>query len=220
MVLAERDEEGPGGDSPTGSRERRCIVTGDVLPESRLLRFVRAPDGRIVPDVEAKLPGRGLWVRAEREAILEAVAKRGFARAAKAPVIADSSLAELAEARLVERMLALIGIARRAGELVLGFDQVEKALRGANPPPTLIEAAEAAPDGGRKLQAAAIARGYAPFVIGALTNAELSLALGRANVVHAALKPGRIAERLIFEAARLSGFRPLKPWVWEGFPGG
>jgi predicted RNA-binding protein YlxR (DUF448 family) len=221
MALAEQSEERDrGSGSMGGSRERRCIVTGEVLPEARLLRFVLAPDGQVVPDVEAKLPGRGLWVSADRTIIAQAVAKRLFARAAKAPAFADSGLPERAESRLVERILAHLGLARRAGELVLGFDQVDKALRGANPPALVIEAAEAAPDGRRKLQAAATAGGHVPFVIGALTNAELSLALGRENVVHAALKPGRIAERLIFEAERLGGFRALRPWVWEGFSDG
>jgi predicted RNA-binding protein YlxR (DUF448 family)/ribosomal protein L30E len=189
------------------------------MPEARLLRFVVAPDATIVPDVEAKLPGRGLWVSGERAAIARAAAKNLFAKAAKMPVKADADLADRAEARLVARLLAHLGLARRAGELILGFDQVDKALRSANPPAIIIEAAEAAPDGRRKLQAAATAQGLVPFVIGALTNAELSLALGRENVVHAALKPGRIAERLIFEAARLEGFRPLRAWVWEGFSG-
>jgi predicted RNA-binding protein YlxR (DUF448 family)/ribosomal protein L30E len=221
MALAEQREDRDGGSgSRGGSRERRCIVTGEMLPEARLLRFVLSPDGQAVPDVEAKLPGRGLWVSADRTIIAQAVAKRLFARAAKAPATADGGLPERAESRLVERILAHLGLARRAGELVLGFDQVEKALRGANPPVLIVEASEAAPDGRRKLQAAATARGHVPFVIGALTNAELSLALGRENVVHAALNPGRIAERLIFEAARLSGFRPLRPWVWEGFSDG
>jgi len=215
MVLAEHYNT----ETMSGSRERRCIVTGEVLPEARLLRFVLDPDGRVVPDVEAKLPGRGLWVRADRGIITQAMAKRLFARAARAPVVADDGLAARAEGRLVERMLAHLGLARRAGELLLGFDQIDKALRGAAPPALIVEAAEAAPDGRRKLQAAARVRGVVPFVIGALTNAELSLALGRENVVHAALKPGRIAERLIFEAARLDGFRPLRPWVWEGFSG-
>ena len=219
MVLAEAGELDPGGAGAKASRERRCILTGEVLPEARLLRFVLGPEGDIVPDVEAKLPGRGLWLRAERSAVTQAVVKRLFAKAAKAPVKADASLAHRAEARLVERMLAYLGLARRAGELHLGFDQVEKALRGANPPAVIVEAAEAAPDGRRKLQAAALARGFVPYVIGALTNEELSLALARPNVVHAALQPGRIAERLIFEAARLQGFRPLKPWVWDGFSG-
>ena len=220
MALAEHDERTSKGTRDSGSRERRCIVTGEILPEARLLRFVLAPDGEIVPDVEAKLPGRGIWVSADRTAIDQALAKRLFGKAAKAQVRAGADLASRAEARLVERMLAHLGLARRAGELILGFDSVEAALRGPNPPPLIIEAAEAAPDGRRKLQAAATVGGVVPFVVGALTNAELSLALGRANVVHAALKPGRIAERLIFEAMRLRGFRPLKSWVWEGFSGG
>ena len=219
MTLAEQDTLDTMPGRTMSARERRCIVTGEVLPEARLLRFVVAPDDTIVPDVEAKLPGRGLWVRAERTAIAKAVAKNLFAKAAKAPVKAAADLADRAESRLVDRMLGLMGLARRAGELFLGFDQVEKALRGPNPPPLIVEAAEAASDGRRKLQAAATAKAHVPFVIGALSSAELSLALGRENVVHAALKPGRIAERLIFEAARLEGFRPLRAWVWEGFSG-
>jgi len=207
-------------DLMSSSRERRCIATGEVLPEARLLRFVLAPDGRIVPDVEAKLPGRGFWLRAEGGIISQAAAKGLFAKAARAPIVVDSDLAKRAEALLVERALAYLGLARRAGELLLGFDQIDKALRSSHPPAVILEAAEAALDGRRKLQAAAVAGGRVPFVIAALTNAELSLALGRENVVHAALKPGRIAERLIFEATRLDGFRPLRPWLWTGFSGG
>jgi predicted RNA-binding protein YlxR (DUF448 family) len=220
VTLAERETRDVTAMRASGSRERRCIVTGETLPEARLLRFVVAPDGMVVPDIEAKLPGRGLWVSAGRTAITKAAAKNLFAKAAKAPARAGADLADRTEGRLVERILGLVGLARRAGELILGFDQVEKALRGQNPPPLMVEAAEAAPDGRRKLQAAATAKSHVPFVIGALSSAELSLALGRENVVHAALKPGRIAERLIFEAVRLEGFRPLRAWVWEGFSGG
>ena len=220
MALADSADVSTPSSRLTGARERRCIVTGHILPEARLLRFVLAPDGDIVPDVEAKLPGRGIWVSADRGTLEQAIAKRLFAKAAKAQIRVAPELAARAEQLLVERMLAHLGLARRAGELLLGFDQVEEALRGQNPPPLIVEAAEAAADGRRKLQAAASVGGTVPFVIGALTNAELSLALGRANVVHAALKPGRIAERLIFEAMRLDGFRPLKSWVWEGFSGG
>jgi predicted RNA-binding protein YlxR (DUF448 family) len=203
-----------------GSRTRRCIVSGEILPEGRLVRFAVAPDGQIVPDIEAKLPGRGLWVRAERKSVEQAVSKGLFARAAGEPVKADSGLASRTEARLVERMLDHLGLGRRAGALILGFDQVERALRGPAAPAVIIEAADAAPDGQRKLQAAARSAGVVPFVIGALSSAELSLALGRSNVVHAALKSGRIAERLVFDAGRLNGFRPLKPWVWAGFSEG
>lgn len=203
-----------------GSRTRRCIVSGEILPEGRLLRFVAGPDGEIVPDIEAKLPGRGLWVSAERKAVEYAVSKGLFARAAGERVRADAGLASRAETRLVERMLDHLGLGRRAGELILGFDQVERAIRSLAAPAVIIEASDAASDGGRKLQAAARAGGIVPFVIGALSSAELSLALGRSNVVHAALKSGRIAERLVFDAGRLNGFRPLKPWVWAGFSEG
>src|SRR4051812_17343271 len=126
MVLADSGELDAEEPRVNGTRERRCIVTGEVLPEARLLRFVVGPEGEIVPDVAAKLPGRGLWVRAERSAIAQAAAKRLFAKAAKAPVKLDAGLPDRAEACLVERMLAYLGLARRAGELLLGFDQVEK----------------------------------------------------------------------------------------------
>jgi hypothetical protein len=204
----------------SGSRERRCIVSGEILPEGRLVRFVAGPDGQVVPDIEAKLPGRGMWVSASRKAVEQAVAKGLFARAFGGAVKADAGLAVWTEARLVERMLDHLGLGRRAGDLILGFDQVERALRGPGAPAVIVEASDAAADGGRKLQAAARASGIAPFVIGALSSAELSLALGRANVVHAALKSGHIAERLVFDAGRLNGFRPLKPWVWAGFSEG
>ena len=203
-----------------GSRTRRCIVSGESLPEGRLLRFVIGPDAEIVPDIEAKLPGRGFWVSADRKSLERAVSKGLFARAAGERVKADAGLVEQTEARLVERLLNHLGLGRRAGELILGFDQVERALRSPHPPAIVIEASDAAPDGGRKLQSAARARGIAPFVIGALSSEELSLALGRSNVVHAALKSGRIAERLVFDAGRLNGFRPLKRWVWAGFSEG
>jgi predicted RNA-binding protein YlxR (DUF448 family) len=222
-AILEREVAHEGGPATTGSRERRCIVTGGHLPEARLYRFVVGPEGNVVPDVEAKLPGRGLWVRADKRIIGQACAKGFFSRAAKAPLVADAGLPELAERRLVERMLGLLGLARRSGELILGFDQVDEALRAATKQraaPAVIEASDASPDGTRKLRGAALEGGTFPFVIGAFTSDELSLALGRPNVVHAALKSGRLAERLIFEAGRLEGFRPLNPWVWAGFSGG
>jgi hypothetical protein len=214
--------EGPGDDEDkmSASRTRRCILSGEVLPEARLMRFVASPDGQVIPDVEAKLPGRGLWVRAEKAAIVAAIKRQAFSRAAKAQMKAPPDLVTQAETRLVERIQDYLGLARRAGDLILGFDQVERALRSGSPPPLIVEASDAAPDGTRKLQGAAIASGIAPFVLRALTNAELSLAVGRANVVHAALKSGRIAERLIFDAGRLAGFRPLPSWVWPGFQAG
>ena len=203
----------------TGLRERRCIVTGEVLPESELVRFVVGPESKIVSDIAAKLPGRGLWVRADSETITKAVAKNLFSRAAQAQVQADIDLATRTEKLLAAHMLNTLGLARRAGELIQGFEKIDEALRGANPPAVIVEAAEAGADGRRKIEAAIHAKGLSPFVIGCFSSAELGLALGLENVIHAGLKPGRFAERLVFDAGRLRGFRSLKPWASNGFSG-
>ena len=189
-------------------RQRRCIVSGEVMPDSRLIRFVAAPDGRVVPDVAAKLPGRGLWVTATRAAINQAVEKKLFARAAKANVAADIDLADRTEKALAARMLGDLGLARRSGALVLGFDNVVRALDGPRPPSVMVEASDGSGDGKRKLYNAAHARGLKPQLVECLTSAELGLALGRENVIHAAVQPGGLAERLTFDAGRLQGFRP------------
>jgi hypothetical protein len=189
------------------NRERRCIVSGEIMPDRRLIRFVAAPDGEVVPDVTAKLPGRGLWVTATRAAVTQAVEKKLFARAAKANVTADSSLADRTEQALVARMLGDLGLARRSGALVLGFDNVLRALDGPRPPGVMVEARDGSGDGKRKLYNAAHARGMKPQLVECLTSAELGLALGRENVIHAAVQPGGLAERLTFDAERLQGFR-------------
>ena len=192
-------------------RERRDIVSGEVLPEHRLLRFVADPDGVVVPDVAAKLPGRGLWVEATRAAVAKAVEKKLFSRAAKAQVTATADLAIRAEKALVTRMLGDLGIARRSGALVLGFDNVLRGLEGPKPPKVLLEAFDGSRDGKRKLYAAAHRLELGCVVIESLTSAELGLALGRENVIHAAIQPGGLAERLILDAERLSGFRARPP---------
>jgi predicted RNA-binding protein YlxR (DUF448 family)/ribosomal protein L30E len=188
-------------------RERRDIVSGEIMPEHRLLRFVADPDGVVVPDVAAKLPGRGLWVEASKGAIAKAVEKKLFSRAAKAQVVATADLPQRAEKALVARMLGDLGIARRAGSLVLGFDNVLRTLESPKPPKVLLEAWDGSADGKRKLYAAAHRLELGCVVIEGLTSAELGLALGRENVIHAAVLPGGLAERLILDAERLSGFR-------------
>ena len=192
----------------SGLRQRRDIVSGEVLPENRLVRFVADPDGNMVPDVGAKLPGRGVWVQASRAALTKAVEKKLFARAAKAQVVATPDLADRTEKALVTRMLGDLGIARRSGALVLGFDNVLRTLESAKPPKALIEALDGSKDGKRKLYAASHRLELNCVVIESLTSAELGLALGRENVIHAAVQPGGLAERLTFDAERLSGFRP------------
>jgi predicted RNA-binding protein YlxR (DUF448 family) len=194
-------------ESENDMRERRCLVSGKVLDESELVRFAADPDGNVVPDITATLPGRGMWVHADKASVTTAAAKNLFSKSAKAPLRADADLAERVERLLVARMQGDLGLARRAGQAVFGFDNVLRALDDKVPPAALVEARDGAADGRRKLAGSAYARGLKIETIETLTSAELSLALGRENVIHAALKPGRLAERLIFDAGRLNGFR-------------
>jgi len=189
-------------------RERRCIVTGDVLLERRLVRFVVGPDGYIVPDVAAKLPGRGIWVSADAALLQRAVAKNLFAKAAKMSVKVAPGLVANVESRLVARMQDHLGLARRAGVLVMGFDNVQWALTGRRKINILVEASDGAVDGLRKLLDTAQRQGVMPTTLNCLSREELSVALGRENVVHAALFPGPLADRLVLDAERLGGFRP------------
>ena len=188
-------------------RERRDIVTGEIMPEDRLIRFVAAPDGRIVPDAAARLPGRGLWVEASAKSIATAMEKNLFARAAKENVKAEADLLDRTQKALVAHMLGDLGLARRSGTLVLGFDNVLRALDGPNPPVLLIEAKDGSSDGKRKLYNAAHARELKPMVVECLSAGELGLALGRENVVHAAVQRGGLADRLILDARRLVALR-------------
>ena len=180
---------------------RRCIVTRDVLPKDLLIRFVIGPSGEIVPDVQGRLPGRGLWVKAERAALASAVARNLFAKAARAAVKIPPDLVDRTASLLRQRCLDQLGLARRAGQVVCGFEKVSDALRTARVA-VLVAAKDAAADGRSKLKAMA---GGLP-TLSSFTVAELSGALGRENVVHAALAPGRLAERLLMDAARLAGF--------------
>jgi uncharacterized protein len=201
MLAAVPDNEG-------AMRERRCIATGAILPEDRLVRFVVGPDNVLVPDIDAKLPGRGIWVSADAALLAKAAARNDFAKAAKAKLTVPADLAAHVAQLLALRMQSDLGLARRAGQLIAGFDNVLRALDGKSVPAALFAAVDAAADGRRKLDAALKARGLQRPVIANLTRAELSLALGRENVVHAAIGPGALAKRLLSNARRLEGLRP------------
>jgi predicted RNA-binding protein YlxR (DUF448 family) len=195
-------------------RERRDIVSGESGPEEGLIRFVAAPDGTVVPDLARKLPGRGVWVRADRAAI-ETAAKKGlFSRAAKAPLKAPPDLADLVERLLAKRCLEQLGLARREGVLISGFEKATAALR-AGRAGWLIEACDGASDGRRKLLALAAKSPGAPPVCGAFSSEEIGLATGLENVIHTVLLAGRRAERWTEEVQKLAGFRPLLPESWR-----
>ncbi|MFC0633904.1 RNA-binding protein [Brevundimonas balnearis] len=197
-------------------RERRDLVTRQVMDESCLIRFVAGPDGSVVPDLARNLPGRGLWVAADRASVSEAAAKNLFARAAKAPLRAPSDLADLVERLLVRRVLDQLGLARREGVLISGFDSCADAIRGGRVA-WMIEAADGSADGRDKLLRLARHQTPVPPVCGAFGADDLGLALGLENAIHAVLLKGGRAERWGQEVRRLAGFRPIAPDGW-GLP--
>lgn len=194
------DSEMEAGD-PLGP-QRRCIATGTVADQDALLRFVVAPTGALVPDLQRRLPGRGLYLMPTRVAIDTALKKRAFARAARRPVEAPDDLGDRLEALVVARALELIGLARRAGQAVVGYDQVAAWLK-AGRAQLLLQAADGAPNGRARLATLA---GDRP-VVELLRAAELAQPFGRDHVVHVALGAGGIATRLQGELARLAGLR-------------
>jgi predicted RNA-binding protein YlxR (DUF448 family) len=167
-----------------------------------MVRFVIAPDGRVVPDVDEKLPGRGLWLKATKDIVAKAVERDAFRKAARGNAQASPGLAREVEALLARRCLALVGFARRAGAAVAGFEKV-RALAAKGRIGVLIASREAAEDGRRKL--ATLAPG-AP-VVRLFAEAELAQVFGRETVAHAAIEQGRIAREFLREAERLAGFR-------------
>lgn len=191
-----------GGRRESGSRVRRCIVTGVQGPTEGMLRFVVSPDGDVVPDLAAALPGRGLWVTADRDTVESAVGKRHFARAARRAVVADAALADRVEALLVARCVELLGLARRGGGAVAGFEKVRAAARAGRVGVALF-AADAAADGRGRIER--LVDGIP--VIDVLTRHELGKAFGRDEAVHGAVMSGRLAHRLQMEAMRLAGMR-------------
>ena len=196
-------------------------MSGEVMPEKMLIRFVAGPGGLVTPDVARRLPGRGMWVSARREAVDQATKRGAFARSAKAKLIAPADLSDQVERLLHRRLLDGLGLARRAGDLTYGFDKVEAAIM-AGRTAWLIEASDSAADGRRKMNQAVDRvhrdRGVSPKRIGVFSGEELSLALGQGNVIHVAFLVGRGAKGWTEDVERLAGFRPLLPESWREGP--
>ncbi len=182
---------------------RRCIATGRVRRREQLLRFVVDPGGHLVADVAGKLPGRGLWITPQRDLIGKACRKGLFAKAARSQLRADGDLAAEAEALLRKRCLDLLGLARRAGLAVTGFEKV-KAWLECGKAAVLLEASDGARGGREKLLA--LARAKAPEIapVGLFGSEELARALGREHCVHAALASGGMADRFLADVGRLA----------------
>ncbi|MFI4948316.1 MAG: RNA-binding protein [Alphaproteobacteria bacterium] len=195
-------ETGAGPTPAPQPPQRRCIVTGEVRDRGALLRLVVGPDGAIVPDIEARLPGRGLWLTPRRDIVDRAVAKRIFARVARRPVVAAPELADRIESLLARRCCETLGLARRAGVAVAGFERVSEAAR-RSPAGLLLFALDGAEGSRRKL--AGVGRDLASARV--LTAAELGGAFGRERIVHAVVTGGPLCRRLLVDLLRLAGLR-------------
>lgn len=187
------------------------------MGEAGLIRFVAGPGGEVVPDLARKLPGRGVWVTATRAAVEEAGKRNVFARSARAPLKPARDLADQVESLLKTRVLSSLGLAKRGGQLISGFDKVSGAIAGGQVA-WLIEAADGAADGRRKLLALCRRQPRPPRLIGLFSGEQLDLALGAENVIHAAFLAGRGADSWTIDVERLAGFRPLLPESWREEP--
>src|SRR5262245_55283796 len=189
--------------------ERLCASTGTVRPIDDMIRFVVSPEGSAVPDLKQRLPGRGVWITATRSALGQAIARKAFARSFKRDVRAAPDLLDSTDRLLERAALDALAIAYKAGRVVAGFAKVEAALAEGHAA-ALLHASDAAPDGVRKLNAAArrnTENDRSIAVLAAFTSAQLDLAMGRSNVVHAALLAGPESKAVLTRVARLERFR-------------
>ena len=182
--------------------ERKCIVSGESQPKTGLVRFCIGPDNSVVPDILGRLPGRGIYVAADRAAITKAASKGLFSRAARQPVKVPEGLADLVETLLVRRVVDLISMCRKANAAVMGYEKVKDWLASGKAR-VLVQASDGAERGKTKLRPPEGKGGF----IGLLTAGEMGLAFGRERAIHAALGAGGLTTRVVEEAARLSGLR-------------
>ena len=183
---------------------RRCIVTRESAPKERMIRFVIGPSREVVPDLAGRLPGRGMWLSARGDVLERAVSRGAFMRAARGPVTLPSDLRARIEDGLRARIRDLLGLARRAGQAVSGWQAGREWLQ-AGRAGLIVQASDGSPAerarfGGRELPAVA-----------PLTAAELGGVFGRDHAVHVVVAPGRLAEALLAEAGRLAGIAGAPP---------
>jgi predicted RNA-binding protein YlxR (DUF448 family) len=191
---------------------RMCAVSREVRPIGELIRFVVSPQGAVIPDLKRKLPGRGLWVSASRRTVAEAVRRNHFSRGFKREVRAAPTLPADTEVLLVRSATEALAMAAKAGQVVAGFSKVEGALQQGEAK-ALIHASDGAADGIRKLDAIVRQRdgnsgdSQELPIVSVLTSAELDLALGRSNVIHAALLAGPASKTFLSRCQILVRYR-------------
>lgn len=209
------DEGGPLDSGPhSRGRERLCVATRTVRPVTDLIRFVVGPDGEAVPDLKGRLPGRGVWVTATQQVLADAIARKLFARGFKRDVRLPADLAARTERLLLQAVVDALAMAGKAGLVAAGFAKAAAALEHERVI-ALLHAAEASADGVRKLDGIARRQsGEAAktgvetlTVIEFLTSAQLDLALGRSNVIHAALLAGPASDTFLSRSRRLQRYR-------------
>ena len=202
MQSAER----PNADGPV----RLCAVSRTEKPAEEMIRFVLAPDGAIVPDLARRLPGRGVWVEATREAVATAVRRNVFARSLKRPVSVPGDLVDQIDRLMAKRLAEALSLAKKAGLAVSGFAKVEEQIERGRAA-VLLHAADAAADGAAKLdrrfKALVGEQAARDATVRELAGAEMSLAMGLPNVVHAASSQGGASKRIVQEAKRLRRYR-------------
>jgi predicted RNA-binding protein YlxR (DUF448 family) len=190
---------------------RFCIATGEAKSIGEMIRYVVAPDGSIVPDILHKLPGRGAWVTASRAALRTAIERKSFARAFRGKGVADAGLSALVERLLQRSALDAISMANKAGQVVSGFGQVKAAL-GRGGIEILVHASDAGADGIQKLDGVkTIGNGEKPAIIRLFSGEQLDLALGRPNVVHAALFGHPASRVFLAHSLRYQRWREEEP---------
>ena len=213
-MLARVDPLDAGPRKRSAATERLCVATRSVKPTTDMIRFVVGPDGRVVADLKRKLPGRGVWVTATRQALAEAIRRKALARAFKREVRVEPDLADRVEALLERSALDALAIARKSGAVAAGFAKVEAALQRESVV-ALIHATDAGPDGVTKIAAAARRRPGPQAeripVVELFSSAQLDLALGRSNVIHAALLADRASDSFLARWRSLERFRSGVP---------
>jgi uncharacterized protein len=212
LALADPElDHGPRTDK--SATMRMCAVSRKARPIRELIRFVVAPTGEVIADLKRKLPGRGLWVSANRQAVAEAVRRHQFERGFKRDVRVAPTLAGDTEALLERFVVEALAMAAKAGQVVSGFAKVADTLERKGPIKALIHASDGAADGMRKLDAIVRQNGRNRDesaeipVVNALTSEQLDLALGRSNVIHAALLAGPASSTFLSRSHMLVRYR-------------
>ncbi len=189
--------------------ERTCIVTRRRGAPDTMIRFVRDPLGMITPDIRGRLPGRGVWVGAQAQLVAEATKKRLFAKSLKVKAEASPQLAEIVDHLLETDCLQMLGLANKGGAVINGFNKVAEALEKKTVL-GLLAARDGGADGKRKLRQIARRSGLAELqIVDLFASAQMDLALGRTNVIHAALAKGGAAENFLARCQKLAGYRGM-----------